>query len=55
MVKAKNNFTYGNLGSGSDYASFYQFVGTFLIFIFSGQGVRVVSACFTFWTLERTV
>jgi Zn-dependent M28 family amino/carboxypeptidase len=33
MVKAKGNFTYKNLGSGSDYASFYQFVGMFKFII----------------------
>ena len=34
MVKAKKKFTYRNLGSGSDYASFYQFVGTFKFYSF---------------------
>ena len=29
MVQAKNEFSYGSLPSASDYASFYQFVGTF--------------------------
>jgi hypothetical protein len=29
IVKAKKEFTYSNLGYGSDYASFYQFVGMF--------------------------
>jgi N-acetylated-alpha-linked acidic dipeptidase len=33
MVKAKGDFTYKNLGSGSDYASFYQFVGMFKFII----------------------
>ena len=27
MIKVKKSFVYGNLGSGSDYASFYQFCG----------------------------
>ena len=34
MVKTKKEFTFGGLGAGSDYASFYQFVGTFLSWIF---------------------
>ena len=29
MVKAKKKFTVGGLAAASDYASFYQFVGTF--------------------------
>ena len=30
MLRAKNTFSYGALGSGSDYAHFYQFVGRFV-------------------------
>jgi hypothetical protein len=39
MVKKNNgSFAYGSLGSaGSDYASFYQFVGTFVKFTLSAR------------------
>ena len=41
MVKATKMFTFGGLGDGSDYASFYQFVGMFLFWIF-GRTVQLM-------------
>ena len=46
MIKTGKTFTYYNLGSGSDFASFYHFVGKF----YSLLMVVVVSACFSVWT-----